>query len=127
LLSELEEIDLGWNENLSDITALRNPTKLKKIILEECDLTSLDRIQGIELLTELEEIDLNANENLSDITALRNAKKLKKIVLDRSLEGKISNIPKELELKLVYEDEDEDEDDYEDEDEYMDEWYNGQN
>jgi Leucine-rich repeat (LRR) protein len=98
----LEEIDLGHNRNLSDISALRNATKLKKIDLRACNLSSLHRIKGIELLTELEEIFLIRNKNLRDITALLNTKKLKKIKLGSSLKGKISNIPKELESKIIY-------------------------
>ena len=106
LLTELEEIDLSKNKSLSDITALRNATKLKKIVLSSCNLISLDRIKGIELLiTELEEIDLGWNRNLSNFTALRNAKKLKKIDLGycdlTSLDG-IENATEIEEIDLGY-------------------------
>ena len=55
-MTKLEKIDLSENEDLNDISAIKNLINLKEINLIKCDLNNLDVLKE---MTELEKIDLS--------------------------------------------------------------------
>ena len=73
-LVNLEELDLGWCQMLSDISLLRNLKNLKKLTL---DFTQVSDISPLSNLVYLTYLNLSRT-NVSDISLLSNLENLKK-------------------------------------------------
>lgn len=72
---------------LTDISSLKDLTKLKKLVLKNNKIEDLSAIGN---LTDLEELDLYGNRGIKSIDGFENLKKLKKLILNRT--GGITDI-----------------------------------
>lgn len=67
---------------LTDISPLKDLTKLKKLVLKNNKIEDLSAIGN---LTNLEELDLYGNRGIKSINGFENLKKLKKLLLNRTV------------------------------------------
>ncbi|MEJ8751476.1 cell wall-binding repeat-containing protein [Lagierella sp. ICN-221743] len=72
---------------LTDISPLKDLTKLKKLVLKN---NKIEDLSAIGSLTELEELNLYGNRGIKSIAGFENLKKLKKLLLNRT--GGITDI-----------------------------------
>ena len=88
---ETLELDAQYSmksgQYLTDISPLKDLTKLKKLVLKN---NKIEDLSAIGSLTELEELDLYGNRGIKSINGFENLKKLKKLLLNRT--GEITDI-----------------------------------
>ena len=97
-LTNLRKLDLGGNGKISDITALRNLTKLVLIFLRD---NSIEDISILANLTQLTVLQLDKNQ-IQDISPLANLTLLEELWLNRNAITDISPLLELTNLKKLY-------------------------
>ncbi|MBD5088289.1 MAG: leucine-rich repeat domain-containing protein [Clostridiales bacterium] len=76
-MKQVEELDLSHNPKLSNISALENMTKMKKLVLSD---TNVSDISVVKNMKELEVLDIQGTK-VEDISVLRELSHLKKVLI----------------------------------------------
>jgi hypothetical protein len=79
----LEDLDLSWCKQVTDVSFLRSCLALKKLNVTFTSVTDAG-IRGLEFIPTLEDLDLSWCQQITDVSFLRNCLALKKLDLSKT-------------------------------------------